>query len=136
MPPTLKTHHSSISRAVVLACALFVVCLSAVLVPVEVKAQDDRAQTPTEVIKVYSNLVSVPVIVSDRNGRYISGLKEEDFKLYDNSVQQKLAYFDAAEAPLNVALLLDTSRSTEGVIDEIRKAAKDLSRIYGRRIAR
>jgi VWFA-related protein len=122
----LKTSCSFISRAIAPVCAaLFVVFLSAGLAPVEVKAQDDKAQNPTEVIKVYSNLVSVPVIVSDRNGRYISGLKEADFKLYDNGAEQKLAYFDAAEAPLNVALLLDTSRSTEGVIDEIRKAAKD-----------
>src|SRR6185436_21140004 len=124
MPATLKTRHSSIPKTAFVACALFVVLLSAVLVP-EVNAQDNKTPAPTEVLKVYSNLVSVPVIVSDRNGRYISGLKEEDFKLYDNSVQQKLAYFDAAEAPLNVALLLDTSRSTGGVIDEIRKAAKD-----------
>ena len=101
------------------------VLLSAVLGLVEAKAQDDKTSIPTEVIKVYSNLVSVPVIVSDRNGRYISGLKAGDFKLYDNSAEQKLAYFDAAEAPLNVALLLDTSRSTEGVIDDIRKAAKN-----------
>lgn len=109
-----------------LACgAVFVVLLITALSPVGVKAQDDKAREPAEVIKVYSNLVSVPVIVSDRNGRYISGLTEQDFKLYDNNAEQKLAYFDAAEAPLNVALLLDTSRSTEGVIDDIRKAAKD-----------
>jgi Ca-activated chloride channel homolog len=124
MTLTLKTHHPNIPKALHQACVLFLVLVSGVLVP-EVKAQEDKAQPPTEVIKVYSNLVSVPVIVSDRNGRYIAGLKEEDFKLYDNSAQQKLAYFDSAEAPLNVALLLDTSRSTEGVIDEIRKAAKD-----------
>ncbi len=90
-----------------------------------VRAQQDKSQEPAEVIKVYSNLVSVPVIVSDRDGHYISGLREENFKLYDNGVEQKLAYFDAAEAPLNVALLLDTSRSTAGVIDDIRKAAKN-----------
>lgn len=126
MPFSLNTVHSFVSKAIVLTwAALFVGFLGAVVCPLEVNAQDDKTQNPTEVIKVYSNLVSVPVIVSDRNGRYISGLKEADFKLYDNSAEQKLAYFDAAEAPLNVALLLDTSRSTEGVIDEIRKAAKE-----------
>lgn len=80
---------------------------------------------PVDVIKIDSNLVSVPVIVSDRNGRYISGLAVERFTLYDNSTQQKIAFFDNTEEPLNVALLLDTSRSTQGVIDDIRKAAKD-----------
>ena len=121
---TLKTRLSLVSRTGVRAArAVFVALLTTALSLVQVQAQDDKA-VPTEVIKVYSHLVSVPVIVSDRNGRYISGLKEEDFKLYDNSAQQKLAYFDSAEAPLNVALLLDTSRSTEGVIDDIRKAAR------------
>lgn len=120
----LNNHQTFLSRnalAALLACGtVFTLLLAA---PSEVKAQDD--QTPAEVIKVYSNLVSVPVIVSDRDGRYISGLREQDFQLYDNTVAQKLAYFDAAEAPLNVALMLDTSRSTEGVIDDRLKVKVD-----------
>lgn len=84
-----------------------------------------RAQEPVDVIKVDSNLVSVPVIVSDRSGRYIPGLAAAQFKLFDNNTEQKIAFFDNAEEPLNVALLLDTSRSTEGVIGDIRKAAKN-----------
>lgn len=126
MAVMLNTNLTSrVSRAVVIACgAVFTLLLITALNPVRVKAQGDKTQEPAEVIKVYSNLVSVPVIVSDRDGRYISGLNEQDFKLYDNSAEQKLAYFDNAEAPLNVALLLDTSRSTQGVIDDIRKAAK------------
>jgi VWFA-related protein len=87
-----------------------------------VRAQDGQ---PAEVIKVYSNLVSVPVIVSDRDGRYIPGLRLEDFKLYDNNTEQRLSFFDAAEEPLNVALLLDTSRSTQGVLKDIKKAARN-----------
>ena len=127
MPVMLNTNLiSRILRAFAIACgSVFPLLLITALSPVAVKAQGDKTQEPTEVIKVYSNLVSVPVIVSDREGHYISGLNEQDFKLYDNSAEQKLAYFDAAEAPLNVALLLDTSRSTEGVIDDIRKAAKN-----------
>ena len=84
--------------------------------------------TQPDVIRVYSNLVSVPVIVSDRDGRYIPGLRKENFTLLDNNLEQKLSYFDAAEEPLNIALLLDTSRSTQGVFDDIRKAAKDFIR--------
>lgn len=123
VPTTVKVFLSFVSRRFMIACAamFLITALSSVMV----RTQDNKAQEAAEVIKVYSNLVSVPVIVSDRNGRYISGLKEADFKLYDNSAEQKLAYFDAAEAPLNVALLLDTSRSTEGVIDDMRKAARD-----------
>lgn len=126
MPVTPKTYRPFTSRRAVLVCgAVSILFLITALQALPVKAQADKGQDPTEVIKVYSNLVSVPVIVSDRDGRYISGLQQQDFKLYDNGAPQQLAYFDAAEAPLNVAILLDTSRSTESVIDDIRKAAKN-----------
>ena len=80
---------------------------------------------PVEVIRVDANLVSVPVIVSDRQNHYLPGLKVADFKLYDNTAEQQIAFFDAAEEPLNVVLLLDTSRSTQGVLGDIKNAARD-----------
>lgn len=84
-----------------------------------VAAQEGRTDTP---IKVQTTLVNVPVIVSDRQGRYISGLKAGDFMLYQDRVAQRISHFDAAEEPLNVALLIDTSKSTQPVLDEIRSA--------------
>lgn len=84
------------------------------------------AQTQTvddEVIKVNTTLISVPVIVSDRNGRYISGLKAKDFTVYENGVRQSIDFFAPVEEPLNVALLIDTSRSTAPVLDSIKDAA-------------
>ena len=83
-------------------------------------AQEKQSDAP---IKVQTTLVSVPVIVSDRLGRYISGLKLENFKLYQDRIEQRIAIFDAAEEPLNVALLLDTSHSTSQVLDDIKKDA-------------
>src|SRR5215213_282315 len=80
------------------------------------KAQE---KTDDEVIKVNTNLVTIPVIVSDRRNRYISGLKAEDFTVLKDGEKQNIEYFIAEEAPLNVAILLDTSRSTEMVLDEI-----------------
>jgi VWFA-related protein len=86
-----------------------------------VHAQD---QQPVETLRIDTNLISVPVIVSDRQGRYVPGLGVQDFTLYDNRIAQQISFFDAAEEPLNVVLLLDTSRSTEGVLGDIRKAAR------------
>src|ERR1044071_4897368 len=84
-----------------------------------------RAQNKTdeEVIKVDTNLVTVPVIVSDRRNRYISGLKAEDFTVFKDGQKQSIDYFAAEESPINVAILLDTSRSTELVLGKIKKAA-------------
>jgi len=82
-------------------------------------AQEKQSDEP---IKVKTTLVSVPVIVSDRAGRYISGLKANDFKLYQDRIEQPISVFDAAEEPLNVALIIDTSKSTRDVLDDIRSA--------------
>lgn len=89
------------------------------------------AQTATEddeVIKVDTTFVSVPVIVSDRNGRYLKGLARKDFTIYQNGVKQNIEFFAPTEEPLNVALLLDTSRSTAPVLDNIKAAAIDFIR--------
>ncbi|MCI0490818.1 MAG: VWA domain-containing protein [Blastocatellia bacterium] len=92
------------------------------LIPFSTPAQEKAQDEP---LKLQTSLVSVPVVVSDRQGRYIAGLKVEDFKLYQDGVRQEIAFFDAAEEPLNVALLLDTSKSTRQVLDDIKKAAVD-----------
>jgi VWFA-related protein len=86
--------------------------------------QSQEPQT-TDTITIDTNLISVPVIVSDRDNRYVANLKVDAFRLFDNQVEQKITYFDTGEEPLNVVLMLDTSFSTSGVLDEIKKAAKE-----------
>ncbi|MCA1638684.1 MAG: VWA domain-containing protein [Acidobacteria bacterium] len=76
-----------------------------------------------EIIKVETNLVTLPVSVLDRDGRFISGLEQRDFQIFDNGVQQKVEYFQSVESPFTVILLIDVSPSTEYHIDEIHEAA-------------
>jgi len=76
-----------------------------------------------EVIRINTNLVTVPVSVLDRDGRFISDLQREQFKVFENGVEQKLAYFESTEKPFTVALLLDTSGSTFFHLWEIKEAA-------------
>src|SRR6185369_17353935 len=47
----------------------------------------------------------------------------DDFRIFDNGVEQSIAYFEPAEKPFTVALLLDTSASTHFHLQEIREAA-------------
>ena len=65
-----------------------------------------------DVLRVDTSLVTVPVSVLDRQGRFISNLKREDFTVFENGVEQSIAYFETAEKPFTVALVLDTSAST------------------------
>lgn len=76
-----------------------------------------------DVLKVETNLVTIPVSVYDRNGLYIPGLRQQDFKVFEDGVEQEIAYFGTQDKPFTVALLLDTSPSTQYKIDEIHKAA-------------
>lgn len=84
------------------------------------------AQEPQnlDTISIDTNLISIPVIVSDRDNRYVPNLKVELFRLFDNQIEQKISFFDAGEEPLNVVVMLDTSFSTSDVLDDIKKAAK------------
>lgn len=84
-----------------------------------------NAQNNDEVIKVDTALVNIPVIVSDRNGRNISGLQTENFAVYEDGKLQKIEYFASEESPINVAILLDTSRSTQQVLSKIKNAARE-----------
>jgi VWFA-related protein len=77
-----------------------------------------------DVVKVETNLITIPVSVFDRHGLYIPNLKKEDFKIFEDGKEQTIEYFGTSEKPFTVVLLLDTSPSTEYEIDEIREAAK------------
>ena len=76
-----------------------------------------------DVVRVNTSLVTVPVSVLDRQGRFIANLQREDFQVFENGVEQSIAYFEPAEKPFTVALLLDTSPSTHFHLNEIKDAA-------------
>jgi len=76
-----------------------------------------------DVIKLESTLINLPLLVSDRSGRYIPQLSARDFALYEDGVQQTIASFGSEEVPFSVVLLLDVSPSVAGNIQDIQDAA-------------
>lgn len=77
-----------------------------------------------EVINIDSTLVTIPVSIHTRNGLYISDVRKEEVKIYEDGKEQEIAFFRTSEKPFTVALLIDTSPSTEYKIEQIRSAAK------------
>lgn len=100
-----------------------VLFLMLLMLPAGLRSQ--TSQPGNKVQKGNKTLVSVPVTVSDREGRYISGLKKEDFNIFEDGVRQNVALFATEDEPLSVTLLLDTSASTKDVLDKIKGAARD-----------
>src|SRR5713226_6248245 len=75
------------------------------------------------VVRVSNSLITVPAVVMDRNGRYVANLRKEDFRIYEDGVEQSLAYFASMEKPFTLALMLDVSGSTQFQLSQIRDAA-------------
>ena len=88
-----------------------------------VSAQQQQTKQD-EIIKVETALVSVPVTVSDRQNRYVPNLTAQDFSVFQDGARQKIEFFAATEEPITVAVLIDTSRSTERVLGDIKDAAR------------
>ena len=86
-------------------------------------ASTDVIADDDDVIKIETNLVTMPVSVLDRDGRFISGLQQKDFQIFENNAEQKIEYFQSVEQPFTVVLLLDVSPSTRFQISEIQDAA-------------
>lgn len=76
-----------------------------------------------DILRVNTTLVTVPVSVLDRNGKYVPNLRKEDFRIYEEGQEQQVAYFASVEQPFTVALVIDTSGSTLSKLDEIHQAA-------------
>lgn len=76
-----------------------------------------------DVVRVDTQLVSVPAVVTDSSGRPLSGLRPENFRIIEDGQPQTIANFGTSETPFEIALLLDTSGSTREDVALIRSAA-------------
>lgn len=86
--------------------------------PAAADAKDDG-----ETLRIETNLVTIPVSVFDRNGLYVPGLRQNDFKIFSDGVEQEIAYFGTSDKPFTVAIVIDVSPSTAYRIEEIQRAA-------------
>jgi Ca-activated chloride channel family protein len=77
-------------------------------------------------IRSSASLITVPAVVMDRNGRYIGNLRRDDFKIFEDGVEQKVDYFASIEEPFTVLLMLDISGSNQVQLARVRAAANTL----------
>src|ERR1700752_2633391 len=95
------------------------------------KPEPQQEQTPTgpeevdagDVIRVNTTLITIPVSVMDRDGRYVPNLLKDDFRIWEDGVEQDVAFFQSVDKPFSVVLMLDTSPSTQFRLEDIQDAA-------------
>jgi len=89
---------------------------------------------PQDVIKIDTDLVPIDVTVTDAKGRLVRNLKKEDFKLYEDGVERKIASFnvekiEGAPRPVAIVFALDLSGSmTPEEVDRVSEAMREFSR--------
>lgn len=76
-----------------------------------------------DTVRIDTSLVMVPVSVMDHYGKYVPNLRRQDFHIFDEGVEQRIAYFATVDKPFTVVLVIDTSGSTHFRLDEIQNAA-------------
>jgi Ca-activated chloride channel family protein len=90
-------------------------------------AQDPPAQDhPEATFKSASNLVVIPVSVTDQANRFVIDLQKKDFQIFEDGVEQTIAHFSDEEAPLSVGLAFDESGSMDLKLRRSRDAAAEL----------
>jgi VWFA-related protein len=91
--------------------------------------EDKPASTPPRRadIRVLSNLVVTPVTVIDPDGEFVYDLTERDFEILDNGTPQHLESFESEARPVGLVIVVQTSRSVESLLDQVRPLASVFS---------
>jgi VWFA-related protein len=92
------------------------------------KSTPARADTerPVATFRAHSDLVLIPVTVTDTLNRFVLGLQKQDFQLSEDDVEQNLTLFSDEDAPLSVGVLFDESGSMGDKLQTSRDAAAQL----------
>lgn len=82
-------------------------------------------QLKTKPMRVYVDLVLVPVTILDTMNRIVKGLNRENFQVFDGKRAQPIRYFSSEDAPASVGIILDCSGSMKTKMERARDAVKE-----------
>ena len=91
-------------------------------------AQSPRPTPRPPVFEAEIEVININVSITDQRGQYVTGLKREDFAVFEDGIRQEVSIFAAEDLPISMVLMVDTSAS----MDEKLRAA----RAAGRRFVR
>lgn len=77
----------------------------------------------SQTLRVDVDLVLVNTTVTDSDNRYVTGLGQEHFQVFEDKVQQEIQYFSTEDVPLSAGIIFDTSGSMQNILSTARSAA-------------
>jgi Ca-activated chloride channel family protein len=111
------------TRHIVIVFALLLSSTAAVLI--YASPSNDRDQT----ISVDVDLVLVNAAVSDSKGRMVTGLQQDNFRIWEDKVEQKVEYFSSEDTLMSIGLIFDATGSMADKISTARDAAASFLRV-------
>jgi Ca-activated chloride channel family protein len=84
------------------------------------KPAEEVVPLPKANIRVDTNVVLVPVTVTDPLQRFVTGLEQESFEVYEDKIKQKIVSFGSEDAPLSIGIVFDTSASMGNKLERSR----------------
>jgi Ca-activated chloride channel family protein len=94
------------------------ISLGAILEQSIARQSADRPKGQDQRLSLQARLVTVTVSVTDQLGRYVTGLKKENFEVFDNGVRQDISHFSDEDAPISLGFIYDVSGSMTGLITQ------------------
>jgi VWFA-related protein len=89
------------------------------------KPSEAQAPLPRANIRIDTNVVLIPVTVTDPLNRFVTGLEQDAFKVYEDKAEQKLVSFGSEDAPLSIGIVFDTSGSMGPKLEKSRQAVSE-----------
>src|SRR6185503_19174077 len=90
----------------------------------ELAKKPEQEINPGDVISVMTTEVMLPVTVRDSNGRLVSELTRNDFRVFEDGSEQPLNDLALRQVPVDVILMVDASSSVASNLDDFRRAAE------------
>jgi VWFA-related protein len=91
-------------------------------------AQTRPAPPASSAISVQTELVVLPVTVTDAKGSAVLGLRQESFRVYEDGRLQKIAMFQQGDTPISVGLIVDHSKSMGPQLPDVAAAVSSFAR--------
>src|SRR5215471_19743409 len=117
--------YNAVERTMISRRMLAAVARGQVSVENRPKPAPPKEQLPTPNLRVDTSLVLIPVSVNDPLNRPVSGLDKENFRVFDDRVEQKITQFAMEDEPVAVGLVFDTSGSMGDKLRRSRMAARE-----------
>jgi Ca-activated chloride channel family protein len=114
----------SLRSLVLLAYVLFeFAALAQVTGPTTPISPAERPRSPDNVIRTEVTLALVNVTVTDPLGRLVTGLEKENFRVFEDGVEQEIVTLSSEDVPVSIGLIFDMSGSMSDKVDKARQAA-------------